>query len=130
MSQRVKIPVSIGELLDKLSILEIKSERIEDKEKLINILREKDLLQQFAQEWLSDTGDIARLYRRLKQVNNQLWEIEDRIRNYERKQDFGRDFIETARAVYHQNDIRAAIKKEINLLLNSELVEEKSYQAY
>lgn len=124
---KMKIEVSNGEILDKLSILEIKMEKITDKEKKENIRKEFDLLVEAASAILSREHE---LYQSLLEVNRRLWDIEDRIRELERKKDFGSAFIETARAVYFENDRRAAIKKKINELTGSGLTEEKSYKPY
>ena len=125
------VPVSPGELLDKITILRIKVARIQDAAKLANVKRELALLEQ---TW-KDSGaaavhDVALDERALENVNERLWDIEDRIRDKEARQTFDREFIELARAVYICNDERAAIKKRINLLLGSSLVEEKSYKQY
>jgi hypothetical protein len=122
--------VSLGEFLDKLTILEIKSERIRDGGKLVNIRKELDLL---TRTWARSPfagRDIAAPLRRLKAVNENLWDIEDRIRLKERDGAFDAEFIELARAVYIRNDERAAVKRELNQLLGSELIEEKSYADY
>lgn len=121
----MKIEVSIGEVLDKVSILEIKKERIEDPEKLENIQREYDAVSRLAMPYIKRFPD---LYSDLKEVNNLLWDIENRIRELEADQAFNNEFIEVARSVYLNNDHRAAIKYEINKLAGSELVEEKSYK--
>ena len=124
------VPVSYGELLDKISILEIKAERIADAAKRANVRDELDLLNA---TWIAHPAaaiDIAPERAALKAVNAALWDIEDRIRLQEKAQDFGAEFIRLARAVYFRNDERAAIKRAINLKLGSRLVEEKSYQDY
>lgn len=126
----IQTPVSPGELIDKITILEIKSEQIADPSKLANVRKELELL---LAVWRDDTAaavDIGAERARLKAVNQALWDIEDRIRLKEKAQAFDAEFIELARAVYFQNDDRAAIKREINLKLGSQLVEEKSYQNY
>lgn len=123
----MKIEVSNGEILDKLSILEIKMEKITDEEKKENIRKEFDLLVEAASAILSREHE---LYQSLLEVNRKLWDIEDRIRELERNKDFGSAFIETARAVYYENDRRAAIKKKINEITGSGLTEEKSYKPY
>ncbi|WJW75266.1 DUF6165 family protein [Thiohalobacter sp. IOR34] len=123
-------PVSVGEFLDKVTILEIKSERIDDPEKLANIRRELDSLRA---TWAASPyagADLEPEYSQLKAVNEQLWEIEDDIRDKERTRCFDARFIELARAVYVTNDRRAELKKALNLKLGSELVEEKSYADY
>ena len=126
------IPASVGELIDKITILEIKRERITDSAKHQNIQRELlALMAVVEQQQLGyPSGALANLGRELSAVNQQLWMIEDDIRACERQGDFGARFIELARAVYHRNDERAAIKRQINELCGSELVEEKSYAAY
>ena len=126
----ILVPVSPGELLDKITILRIKAARILDPAKLANVRLELELLEQTWRESRFSGADIARDERALQQVNERLWDIEDRIREKEARQIFDREFIELARAVYHSNDERAAIKKRINVTLGSRLVEEKSYQAY
>jgi tetratricopeptide (TPR) repeat protein len=122
------VPISLGELIDKITILEIKSERIDDPKKSANIRRELDLLLAVPQP--APTAEAARLKDELKQVNEMLWEIEDQIRICEREQNFGPDFIALARSVYQTNDRRSAIKRQINDLSGSALVEEKSYSKY
>ena len=124
------MPVSFGELLDKIAILQIKSERMTDPAKLANVRKELDAL---SATWLGHPAaqqQIPELRADLKAVNERLWEIEDDIRNEERAQRFGEEFIRLARAVYFENDERARIKKDINLALGSRYVEEKSYQDY
>ncbi|PXX89308.1 hypothetical protein DIT71_15515 [Marinobacter vulgaris] len=130
MADVIKVPVSFGEVLDKITILEIKSERIADPEKVKNVRLELDELSSTWNEAVQDPAAIADLRKQLKAVNEELWEIEDDIRDQEAAQDFGPKFIELARAVYVTNDKRAAIKKEVNLALGSRFVEEKSYQDY
>ncbi len=130
MADVIKVPVSFGEVLDKITILEIKSERIADPEKVRNVRLELDELSTTWNEAVQDQAAIADLRKQLKAVNEALWEIEDDIRDQEAAQDFGPRFIELARAVYVTNDKRAAIKKEVNLALGSRFVEEKSYQDY
>lgn len=130
MADVIKVPVSFGEVLDKITILEIKSERIKDDAKVRNVRLELDELTTTWNEAVPDQSAIADLRDQLKSVNEQLWEIEDDIRDQEAAQDFGDRFIELARAVYVTNDKRAAIKKDVNLALGSRFVEEKSYQDY
>jgi hypothetical protein len=124
------VPVSPGELLDKITILRIKSQRIGDADKLANVRLELDLLQRTWATLGNATATVAADERALQAVNEQLWDIEDRIRDKEAARSFDQDFIELARAVYHRNDERAAIKKRINSALGSRIVEEKSYQPY
>ena len=130
MPEPIRIPVSPGELLDKISILEIKSERIADAGKLANVNRELDLLRRAWAESGLESEDVGGLYGALKKVNEALWGIEDAIREQERLQEFGPRFVELARSVYLRNDERAEIKKRINRALGSEIVEEKSYRDY
>ena len=127
---QIAVPVSHGELIDKLTILEIKSERIVDPAKLTNIHNELDALNR---AWQGDPAaaiDIADPRCRLKAINQTLWDIEDEIRIKEKAHAFDERFIELARAVYVTNDQRADVKREINERLGSTLVEEKSYQPY
>lgn len=130
MADVIKVPVSFGEVLDKITILEIKSERIKDEAKLKNVRLELDELSATWNDAVEDQSAIADLRAQLKAVNEELWVIEDDIRDQEAAQDFGPRFIELARAVYVTNDKRAAIKKDVNLALGSRFVEEKSYQDY
>ena len=122
-------PVSWGELLDKITILQIKAERLEDAAKRANVVTELTLLSRIAGPALQDAA-VTALMAELKSVNESLWEIEDHIRDKEAASTFDAGFIELARAVYHTNDRRAALKRDINRQLNSELVEEKSYKPY
>jgi len=126
----IEVPVSFGELIDKITILEIKSRLITDSGKLANVRNELELLGATWANHAASQTDIAGERARLLAVNEALWEIEDRIRLKERAQAFDQEFIELARAVYVRNDERAAVKREINLKLGSQLVEEKSYQDY
>ena len=126
----ITVPVSFGELLDKISILQIKSERMSDEAKLANVRRELSALEKTWMAHPAAGNDIARLRADLKAVNERLWEIEDDVRLKEKAQAFDGDFVELARSVYLQNDERARIKKAINLALGSSYVEEKSYQDY
>ena len=124
------VPVSPGELLDKITILRIKSQRVRDSSKLANVRRELGLLEQARQAALPIDAQLEAEEAQLQQVNAALWDIEDRIREHEATQRFDAAFIELARSVYLRNDERAAIKQRINLKLNSAIVEEKSYQPY
>jgi hypothetical protein len=126
----VLIEVGPGELIDKITILRIKSERMSDAGKLANVRHELDVLEKARAENLADGADLRRLEADLKAVNEALWVIEDDIRQCEADKDFGPAFIELARSVYKQNDRRAALKKEINLLTGSSIVEEKSYTEF
>lgn len=126
MSQ-VSLPVSIGEFVDKITILEIKSKRIRDIEKRKNINKELDLLRGIWNSSPYATTDISNEWAQLKSVNESLWDIEDQIRLREAQGRFDETFVELARAVYIKNDERSAIKRRINILLESDIVEEKSY---
>ena len=126
----ILVPLSPGELLDKITILRIKAARIQEAAKLANIKLELSLLEDTWRDSGAAQHDVAQEGRALASVNERLWDIEDRIRDKEAKQIFDREFIELARAVYLCNDERAAIKKRINVQLGSRLVEEKSYKQY
>ncbi len=126
----ISTPISVGELLDKVTILEIKQEKIQDAEKLKNVKHELTLLQSICEQEDLLSDDIQQQKRALKAVNLRLWAIEDDIRIKEKKAEFDDEFIQLARSVYFENDDRAAIKKEINLMTGSALIEEKSYQDY
>ena len=123
----MKIQVSNGEIIDKLTILQIKLERIKDEAKLINLRKEFTELSKVSSKIISAADP---LYIALYEVNCELWDIEDQIRDLERKKDFGNDFIATARSVYFKNDKRAEIKRAINIKTSSSLIEEKSYEKY
>ncbi len=123
----ILVPVSPGELIDKLTILRIKSERIADLEKLMNVRHEFQALQSVADAQLESNDVLKRLWEQLYQINCDLWTIEDDIRAFESRSDFGPGFIALARAVYVTNDQRADIKKQINMVTGSQIVEEKSY---
>jgi len=129
MSQ-ISVPVSYGELIDKITILEIKSERIKNAAKLANVRVELDLLNGTWREDPAARTDIAAERDALHRVNEALWDIEDRIRVKEKAKSFDTEFIELARSVYIRNDERAEIKRAINEKLGSTLVEEKSYEDY
>lgn len=126
----LKVEISVGELLDKITILEIKSERVTDEVKLVNIRTELDTLRRTWDASPAAKVNLDDLPARLKAVNEALWDIEDGIRQLEAAGDFGPDFIALARSVYHRNDERAALKREINARTGSRLVEEKSYADY
>lgn len=123
----LNIPVSAGELLDRLSILRLKTERISDPVKLVNVQREHDELDGVRARELTMTDVAQELYSELRDVNATLWDIEDDIRRCEAKKDFGEEFIRLARAVYITNDRRAELKREISVQLGSLIVDEKSY---
>ena len=128
--QSIRVEVAPGELIDKITILEIKLQRISDEAKLRNVRTEHEVLVKARDGAMSTSAELDELTAGLKMVNEALWQIEDDIRDCERGQDFGPRFIELARAVYHQNDQRAALKRQINELLGSKIIEEKAYQKY
>lgn len=126
----IEIEISVGELLDKLTILEIKAARIKEKDKLININKELSLLNTLWQQSSYSNVDITQQLTQLKEINEALWNIEDKIRYKEAIKQFDDEFIDLARSVYVTNDQRAATKKTINLITGSNLIEEKSYKDY
>ena len=126
----ILVPVSFGELLDKIAILQIKSERMSDAAKLANVRNELAALETTWAAHPAAAQDIAALRADLKAVNERLWVIEDDIRLKEKAQAFDAAFVRLARSVYFENDTRARVKKDINLALGSAYVEEKSYQDY
>jgi len=126
----IRVPISPGEMLDKITILQIKSDRMTDPEKLSNVRLELNALQQTWSESPYAKIDLAAEVTALLEVNERLWVIEDDIRDKERAQAFDAEFIRLARAVYFENDERAAIKRRINVKLGSSIVEEKSYAGY
>ena len=128
--ENIHVPVSPGEVLDKITILEIKSERMADPGKVANVRVELKLLQETWAANISDDEVIRDLHAQLKEINEALWEIEDDIRDKERAREFDERFIELARAVYFTNDRRSEVKKKLNLHLGSQIIEEKSYQDY
>ena len=125
----MNIEVSNGELLDKISILELKLLKIKDKNKLTNIQKEFDYLNPLAKKLFETFGSkLQNLYLKLANINGLLWDLEDLIRECENKKDFGDEFIQLARSIYVTNDRRSDIKRKINIITNSDLVEEKSYK--
>ena len=126
----ILVPISLGELIDKITILEIKVKNIRDPEKNRNVAKELEALVKCLRKNISDTDKLADLRASLKSINEALWDIEDDIRLCEQRREFGDKFIKLARSVYRQNDKRAAVKKEINVLLGSSIIEEKSYADY
>jgi len=126
----ISVPISPGELIDKITILEIKSARMTDAAKLRNVRLELDLLKTTWLESPHATYDISAQWEKLRTINEKLWDIEDDIRDKERARTFDAKFIELARAVYVTNDERATVKREINTKLGSRIVEEKSYAKY
>lgn len=125
----ILVPTAAGELVDKITILEIKFERIADAAKRANVARELEALTRIAAT-LPWTGELKDLKARLKSVNEAIWEIEDKVREAERAKRFDAAFVALARSVYQTNDKRAALKRDINLKLGSAIVEEKSYAPY
>ncbi|MGD1926014.1 MAG: DUF6165 family protein [Paracoccaceae bacterium] len=130
MTGTVTIEIAPGELIDKITILEIKTENISDPAKLENVRVELETLRASRDAAIVPSEEMARLTYELREVNQTLWTIEDDIRDCERDGDFGEKFVELARSVYKTNDRRAALKRKINVALGSRLVEEKSYQPY
>jgi len=128
--EQIQVPVSPGELLDKITILEIKSERMNDAKKLANVRLELSILNETWNKSVSPDPVIDGIHTELKRINEALWEIEDDIRDKERAGEFDARFVELARSVYVTNDQRAAAKKELNIHLGSDIVEEKSYADY
>ena len=126
----ITVAIAPGELIDKITILEIKLERIKEPAKLENIRREMEILAHTSADGLAQSEELDGLTQELKDVNERLWQIEDDIRACEAASDFGPRFIELARAVYINNDQRARAKRDINVLLGSDIIEEKSYQPY
>ena len=126
----VLVDVAPGELIDKITILTIKSERMDDETKLVNVRHELDILTTTRDKDIPASPELDALTAKLKSVNEALWEIEDDIRDCEAAKDYSQKFIDLARAVYVTNDERAKLKREINLLLGSDIVEEKSYKPY
>ena len=126
----VKVDIAPGELIDKITILTIKSERMEDIEKVQHVEIELDVLTAARDEALNQSESLNKLSTKLKEVNECLWVIEEDIRGCEAAKDFGNHFIELARSVYKQNDERARLKREINNLLGSRILEQKSYKSY
>lgn len=129
---KVFTEVALGELVDKITILQIKSERITDPNKLINIMNELNALLESYQQIISpeQRAEIADLVTKLKKINEELWDIEDNIRDKELMQEFDDAFIQLARSVYFTNDARCAVKRNINIACGSRLIEEKSYRDY
>lgn len=126
----VHVEVSVGELVDKITILEIKQARIKDRAKLEDVSRELDVLNLAREAGVPKSETLKNLTTDLKTVNEALWEVEDELREHERRRDFGERFVELARSVYRLNDQRADLKRKINELVGSRLKEVKSYSAY
>jgi len=128
---KILVEISVGDLFDKITILNIKLKKITDSEKLINISKELEVLNEQSQKVnVSDKKALSDLTIKLQNINEELWDIENHKRECEAKKDFGESFIKLSRDVHFKNDIRAEIKKEINLLSNSNIVEEKEYSKY
>ncbi len=126
----ILVEIAPGELIDKITILEIKTERIADEQKLHNVRVELRVLEEARDEAIAASPAMDELTAKLRKVNEALWDIEDSVRDCERRDDFGPRFIKLARSVYCSNDERAALKREVNELLGSKLIEEKSYADY
>ena len=127
---KINIPASIGELFDKITILEIKKSKIKDDNKLIFINKELNLLKKVVKSKKINTRSLSSLVKKLKNVNLKLWNVEDKLRKFEKNKQFKKDFINYARKVYYTNDKRAILKNEINLKTNSIISEVKSYEKY
>ncbi|MBU2992362.1 hypothetical protein Q4555_09370 [Octadecabacter sp. 1_MG-2023] len=127
MVDNILVPTAPGELIDKLTILRLKEERISDATKVANVRVEKAVLMKTAKAQVPSSTELDALWEELYQINADLWIIEDDIRDCEKSKEFGEEFIRLARAVYITNDRRSDVKKQINLLLGSNLIEEKSY---
>tara|TARA_B100000965_G_scaffold406806_1_gene448863 strand:- start:6632 stop:7021 length:390 start_codon:yes stop_codon:yes gene_type:complete len=126
---KIKADISIGELVDKITILEIKSIKIKNKDKLKNVKFELKILNQILNK-LDLTEDVLMAKKELYKINLEMWEIEDKIRIFEKENKFDNEFIELARKVYKTNDNRSRVKKKLNLLLSSDLIEEKDYASF
>ena len=127
---KLLVEVAPGELIDKITILEIKLQNIKDEAKLANVRREYEILMDTFRAHIEETDDLRALIDELRVANQRIWDIEDDIRSLERANDFGDEFVAVARSVYRSNDRRAATKRKINELLNSVIIEEKSYADY
>ena len=130
ITKKIYSEISAGELFDKISILEIKKNKIKDKSKRNIVLKELGSLQEAVNENIEKSKSLLKLYKKLKSVNLKLWKIEDDIRDCERKRNFGDKFIKLARAVYFTNDERSRVKNKINSLTKSNISEVKSYKKY
>jgi hypothetical protein len=126
----MKVQLPLGDIVDKVTILLLKRDRIDDQAKVENVVEELRVLEKsWAEEGLVPMDELDD-WSALREVNGELWDVEDKLRLYESRQDFGTEFVELARSVYHLNDRRASLKRSINLALGSDLIEEKSYQDY
>lgn len=133
--KNIEIPISIGEAIDRLTILKIKVSQIKNNDKLVNIRNDHDLLEKAIYKYYPEAPIFplkvdSHIFGELYKVNKELWDVEDKLRVLERGKDFGSEFIELARSVYYLNDKRAEVKKRINIEYKSHLIEEKSYEAY
>ena len=126
----IKVALSVGELIDKITILQLKIKFIKNKEQLNNVNKELDTLKPLLKENNLETPEIKKHFSELYEINLELWKVEDKIREKEKQSDFGNEFVSLARSVYFTNDKRAEIKKKINLISGSKLIEEKSYAKY
>lgn len=126
----IRVPISPGELIDKITILQIKSARITDPQKVANVRTELALLEATWRESPFSTSDVDAEWAALRRINEKLWDVEDKLRDKERDRTFDQEFIDLARSVYFTNDERAAVKREINQKLGSKIIEEKSYAKY
>jgi hypothetical protein len=126
----VDVEISIGEFFDKITILEIKNERINNSDKLVNINKELEGLNNLLAQLPFSREDVVKEVAELKSINEELWVIEDDIRDKESQKSFDQEFIELARSVYFTNDRRSDVKRDINIKLGSDFVEEKSYEEY
>ena len=126
----IKVALSVGELIDKITILQLKMKFIKNKEQLNNVNKELETLKPLLKVNNLETPEIKKHFSELYEINLELWKIEDKIREKEKQSDFGNEFVSLARSVYFTNDKRAEIKKKINFISGSELIEEKSYAKY
>ena len=126
----VRADISVGDLVDRITILRIKSERLTDPQKRSNVRHELALLEQVWHAAMTASPALDRLEEALKKVNEEIWDLEDRIRDHERRQDFGTEFVDVARTIYRTNDHRAALKRDINSAVGSSITEEKFYTPY
>jgi len=129
-TNNILVPISVGELIDKISILKIKEKKITNKNKQKNIIKELNFLEKIYKSNIKKNKKLDHYEKQLIKINKILWEIEDKIRNCESKRDFKETFIKLARSVYINNDKRSKIKREINTITGSNLIEEKSYKSY
>jgi hypothetical protein len=130
MAHSVETPVAIGELIDRITILEIKVGRFTDAAKTKNAQAELSMLRERRDQAIPQSPQLDALAAQLRAINQRLWDLEDRIRDCERRADFGPDFIAVARSIYRTNDERAAVKRQISIKFGSDLIEEKSYAPY